>query len=810
MPLARRSLLSPLLALVPALPLGAQTMPGGAVTAAQAGFGGALAIVGDQILVGEPNNQMRTGLVYVYGRGAGAAGTWTERAQLRAADGHSLDGFGASLAADGNVLVVGATLQGERRGAAYVFTRDGAAGAWRQVGRLAAAQGAEGSGFGAAVALGGDLIAVGAPAEAEQAGAVYLFRRGAGGAWAQEARLAMPQPEPRLLFGASVAVAGGELYVGAPGAYQAKGAVLVFRRDASGGQWTQAGRIAPGTLQPNDRFGALVRVSGGEAVIAAPYASAGTGAVHVYRRAGADAAWRETARLSAFDGARQELFGSAVAVDGDQLLVGAPRASGARGGVYHLARAAADSAWATARRLSGGAALEQGGTFGAAVALRGDLAAASIPGSDHGAGRVVVLARTAQGDWRATATLQSPDERIASVTGREVRCDAQGKASGFDCKDVELQSFLSVSDIGGGRGVRLNDVWGWTDPETNREYAIVGRIDGTSFVDVTDAANPRYLGQLPKTAASPASTWRDMKVYRNHAYIVADGAGNHGMQVFDLTQLRGLTGAPRTFRETARYDRIASAHNIVINEATGFAYAVGASSGGETCGGGLHMIDVREPASPKFAGCFADPQTGRANTGYTHDAQCVVYDGPDADYANREICLGSNETALSIADVTDKRAPKAIARSSYPNVGYSHQGWFTEDRRYFYMNDELDELNGAVPRTRTIIWDLQDLDDPQLVGEFLSPTSATDHNLYVKGNLMYQSHYQSGLRIVDISNPTQPVEVAFFDTVPYGTNTPGFGGSWSNYPYFRSGNIIVTSGSEGLFVLTKRDARTAM
>src|SRR5690606_37620491 len=191
------------------------------------------------------------------------------------------------------------------------------------------------------------------------------------------------------------------------------------------------------------------------------------------------------------------------------------------------------------------------------------------------------------------------------------------------------------------------------------------------------------------------AVWRDIKVYRAHAYIVADASGDHGVQVFDLTRLRGLT-APQDFTPDTTYHGISSAHNIVINEATGFAYSVGSSSGGESCGGGLHMIDIREPKNPKFAGCFADAQTGRASTGYSHDAVCVAYNGPDTEYRGREICFGSNETALSIADVTDKDAPKALALASYPNVADSPQAWPSEDHRYLYMNDELDELQGNV------------------------------------------------------------------------------------------------------------------
>ncbi|MEM1271955.1 MAG: choice-of-anchor B family protein, partial [Bacteroidota bacterium] len=378
---------------------------------------------------------------------------------------------------------------------------------------------------------------------------------------------------------------------------------------------------------------------------------------------------------------------------------------------------------------------------------------------------------------------------------------------GFDCKGMDLVAFLPTKDIGGERGVNLNDIWGWTDPETGKEYALVGRVDGTSFVDITNPEMPVYVGDLPLTEGARPNTWRDIKVFADHAFVVADNAGEHGMQVFDLTQLRGIE-EPQTFTETAIYRGINSAHNIVINEETGFAYAVGSSGGGETCGGGLHMIDINEPTNPTFAGCFSDSNTGRSGTGYSHDAQCVVYTGPDADYSGREICIGSNETAISVADVTDKENPVAVSVGVYPNVGYTHQGWLTDDHRFFYVNDELDEIGGNVENTRTLIWDLTDLDDPQLVKEFFLETTSSDHNLYVQDNFMYQSNYDSGLRIFDISDTANPVEVAFIDTTPGGENGPGFSGSWSNYPYFKSGVIAVSSIGEGLFLVKKRDVGT--
>jgi choice-of-anchor B domain-containing protein len=368
-----------------------------------------------------------------------------------------------------------------------------------------------------------------------------------------------------------------------------------------------------------------------------------------------------------------------------------------------------------------------------------------------------------------------------------------------------MLSFLPLAHMEAGRGVQMSDIWGWTDPETGRDIVIAGMTDQAVFVDVSDPLRPVYLGRLPMPEGANASSWRDMKVYADHVFVVSDGAGPHGMQVFDLSRLRELDGSdPVTFEEDVRYDEIASAHNIVINEETGFAYVVGAGDGGETCGGGLHIVDIRDPRAPTFAGCFADPSTGRSSTGYTHDAQCVVYRGPDAEYQGREICFGSNETALLIADVTDKDDPATVAVATYPNVAYSHQGWLSEDQRYFFMNDELDETGGLVSNTRTLVWDIAELGDPILAREYFADNGASDHNLYVVGSTLYQSNYVSGLRVLDISDPENPVQVGFFDTVPYGADEPGFSGSWSNYPFFDSGVVVVTSEQEGIFVVRYR------
>jgi choice-of-anchor B domain-containing protein len=213
------------------------------------------------------------------------------------------------------------------------------------------------------------------------------------------------------------------------------------------------------------------------------------------------------------------------------------------------------------------------------------------------------------------------------------------------------------------------------------------------------------------------------------------------------------------------------------------------------------MLDVRTPPEPEFAGCFSDGVTGRRGTGYSHDAQCVSYVGPDPDYQGREICIGANETALSFSDVTDKENPISISTVTYPNVEYAHQGWLTPDQTMFYQNDEGDEPSGAVETTRTLVWDVRDLDDPVLLTEYFATTTETDHNLYIKDDLMYQSNYGAGLRIIDISDPDDIREVGHFDTDP----DLGCCGSWSNYPYFRSGAIGVTGGRAGFFMVKRQE-----
>ena len=375
------------------------------------------------------------------------------------------------------------------------------------------------------------------------------------------------------------------------------------------------------------------------------------------------------------------------------------------------------------------------------------------------------------------------------------------KAEEFAVSTSSNVMFMKALDLrtSGITSKRGNDIWGWTDPETNKEYAIMGMDNKTSFVDVTDPVNPIHLADLKTRTWS--STWRDIKIYKHYAYIVSE-AWRHGMQVVDLHILRTLDGKKvKELKSDIDYRKFGNAHNIFINEDTGYAYAVGTS----TCTGGLHIMDIKNPLEPTFVNCvgrgvYEVPR--KDGDAYTHDVQCVVYNGPDARYLGKEICVSSNEDTVNIVDVTDKSNPYQISVATYEGVKYTHQGWLTEDHSYFLVGDELDEQKFGI-NTKTFIWDLTDLEDPKHFASYEHSTKAIDHNMYVKGNYVYQANYEAGLRILDLTDVSKGKlrEVGYMDTMP-NSDRAEFNGVWSVFPYYNSGTVVV-SGTNGVLYIAK-------
>ena len=358
-----------------------------------------------------------------------------------------------------------------------------------------------------------------------------------------------------------------------------------------------------------------------------------------------------------------------------------------------------------------------------------------------------------------------------------------GFADGFPCDRMTLLSSMSNADL---NGTGANDVWGWTDPVTGVEYALVGERQGLAIVDLSDPTVPFLAAFMP--TQTTASTWRDMKVYADYAYVVSEANG-HGLQVLDLNQLRELSEFPATLEPTTWLDTFSDAHNVIIDEGSGLLYAVGTN----LAGGGIVAFDLSDPVSPVLVGDYSE-------AGYTHDAQGVVYNGPDSDFAGKSIIFGANANKLAILDATD---PSDIATVSITNYDYSytHQCWLTEDHKYLLLGDELDEQNQGM-NTRTLVFDVQDLSDPVLIGEHFSDLTAIDHNQYVVGNLLFQANYSAGLRMLSLTDVAAGglTEIGYFDVDPT-TDAAQFSGSWSTYPYFESGTVVVTSIEDGIYVV---------
>ena len=392
------------------------------------------------------------------------------------------------------------------------------------------------------------------------------------------------------------------------------------------------------------------------------------------------------------------------------------------------------------------------------------------------------------GDGKATS-LHAEDahdgvSQTARIAGR-VPC-VDGEAAGYPCKDMDLLAFVPIEEMEGfpcSYRQCFNDIWGWTDPVTGVEYALLARVDGVAFFDLSDPENPSFVGMLPMTPGSRASFWRDIKVVNDHAVIVADFVGNHGMQVFDLSQLRGATDSPATFEPTALYDAFGSAHNVVVNDEADHVYIVGIQGHQETpqtpgmpegfsCGAGPHIVDMSDPAQPTFAGCYNSSVTGRTASHYTHDAQCVRYSGPDARYAGKDICVTSDEYGGAITDVTDPASPEELGLFGYPNYAVHAPGVADGGSPLFFHERRTGRaIIRIVTSTRTLIFDVQELDDPVFVGAWHGPTGAIDHNLYFHEGKLYEANYTAGLRVMDISydgelSPDAIREVAYFDVYP--------------------------------------------
>ena len=352
----------------------------------------------------------------------------------------------------------------------------------------------------------------------------------------------------------------------------------------------------------------------------------------------------------------------------------------------------------------------------------------------------------------------------------------------FPQDQVELLSWVTLGEMGASSGM---DCWGYTSP-SGREYAIYCANSRTAFIEITDPRNPVIVD----SKTGPNCGWRDVKIYADHAYIVSECGP--GVQIIDLSGIDG--GVVTKVNEIG--GSTSPSHNVAIDTDSGYLYRVGGSPNG------MWIYDLNaSPTNPPFVGSWT--------TKYIHDVQVVTYtSGPLAGKQIGYACSGFNggftSTGLTILDVTNKNSIQVMDEVFWSNAAYSHQAWLTPDRQYLYLNDELDEGSFGLDTT-TFVIDVADPNNAFLAATFDNSVSATGHNLYTKGNRLYEANYHSGLRVFDTTNQLAPTEVAFFDTFEPDNNS-GYNGLWSNYPYFPSGVVIGSDMEKGLFVFWVEDA----
>ena len=686
--------------------------------------------------------------------------------------------FGYSLDVYKDFMIIGPPHRANITGRAYLYKKN-SKGNWQLIKIIKPTDHTWTADFGSKVVINDHHILISDRMSNDEKGAVFTMKKDVqAGNWENGSVLIYENMIDHGLLGHSIGLYNDNVVIGSRNGNVA----IEYEYDSTNSIWLQKNVFTSIKYQSKGRYGFSIDISSKYLVIGSPGFNE-HGFVDIFYRSNND--WERLASISNPENINESYFGSALSIYEDNILIG--NYNGEKSHIYQISN--------LSPKLIKSLIPPQNiafGKFGRSLDMINDQI---LVGATY-AEEAYLYELNSDNNWGFVNSLSS-NQRSHSIKGKKTPC-VNGKSGSFNCNDIDMLSFIAPKDLTGGTITELNDLWGWIDSTTGKEYALVGLRNGTSFVDISDPINPNVLGFLP--TATTSSIWRDIKVYKDHAYIVADNVSEHGVQIFDLTQLRDISSFT-SFKETANYDLVHSVHNIAINEETGFAYAVGISSASKDeykCG--AHIIDINDPSNPTYAGCLGDKTTGRYNDGYIHDGQFVVYKGPDKDYYGKEIAFTCNETALGIADITDKSNIKIISKYDEKDFGYVHQGWLSEDHRYFFVNDELNEYYGPDIEQTTVIFDLEDLDNPKIHKIYRSGLSTIDHNNYVKGNLLYQSNYSSGLRVLFLNDINNPVEIAHFDTYASGDKID-FVGSWSNYPFFKSGTIAVSSIEEGLFLL---------
>ena len=325
-------------------------------------------------------------------------------------------------------------------------------------------------------------------------------------------------------------------------------------------------------------------------------------------------------------------------------------------------------------------------------------------------------------------------------------------------------------------GETVANIYGFA--KAGKEYALVGGSLKTHTVDVTNPTTPTLVASFPFVN----SLWKEIRVYKNIAYITTEGAGG-GLQIIDLSPLPANTTLPnyRYFGDGAINNQLQTIHSLQIDTTKGFIYLYGSNIGQ----GGAIVCSLSDPYNPKYA--------GRYDMNYIHDG-----------YADNDTLYGShiNDGYFSVIDMTNKTNPVVLATQPTPTT-FTHNTWITKDRKHILTTDET-------PNSYLTMYDISDLGDIKELDRLqCTPGSGSAvHNTYIKGDYAITAWYRDGVNIVDCTRPENIVQTGWYDT--YAESGAGFDGAWGVYPYFPSGNLIVSNIDPGkIFVLSPTYVRAS-
>lgn len=311
--------------------------------------------------------------------------------------------------------------------------------------------------------------------------------------------------------------------------------------------------------------------------------------------------------------------------------------------------------------------------------------------------------------------------------------------------------------------MRYSSLWGYTAPD-DREYALLGGYRGTFIIDITDKP-VKQVAFIP----GPENGWREIKTLGRYAYVVSEGGA--GLQIIDLA---GLPNSAELVKSDSSVFR--TAHTLT--QEGDWLYVHGSNLEANVNGGTLIFNVAEDPLNPQLVGSYAEH--------YVHDATIrndTMYAAAILDGYLSIVYLGK-----------DRTEPELVTTITYPGAG-THNSALTTDGSYVMTTDEVGQTDKTLK-----IWDIRDRDDIVQVMEWTSVPRAIVHNVRIVESLAYVSWYTAGTRILDISDPVNPVEIAFFDFLP--GEAPVFRGNWEIYPYFKSGKLIASSMEQGLYVFT--------